>query len=45
MVLIPSALPRFVRIPAEEPIYIAIERVVMRHAKPLFRGFQVERST
>lgn len=45
MVLIPSALPRFVRIPAEEPIYIAIERVVTRYAKPLFRGFQVERST
>jgi len=42
MVLIPSAIPRFVRVPAEEPIWIAVERVVTRFAALLFPGFAVE---
>jgi polyphosphate kinase len=47
MVLIPSAIPRFVRIPGAtetggEPIWIAVERVVTRYAPLLFPGFQVE---
>jgi polyphosphate kinase len=47
MVLIPSAIPRFVRIPAQEgsggePIWIAIERVVTRYASLLFPGFRIE---
>ncbi|HWK41303.1 MAG TPA: RNA degradosome polyphosphate kinase [Croceibacterium sp.] len=42
MVLIPSAIPRFVRVPAEEPIWIAVERVVTRFAALLFPGFSVE---
>ena len=44
MVLIPSALPRFVRIPSEvlggeEAIYVAIERLICRCADILFPGF------
>lgn len=47
MVLIPSAIPRFVRIPGSngsggEPIYISVERVVTRYASLLFPGFRVE---
>ncbi len=47
MVLIPNAIPRFVRIPApggsgEEPIYIAVERVVTRYAALLFPGFRID---
>jgi len=42
MVLIPSAIPRFVRIPAKEPIWVAVERVVTRYASLLFPGFRVE---
>ncbi|KLI65008.1 RNA degradosome polyphosphate kinase [Aurantiacibacter marinus] len=46
MVLIPAALPRFVRIPSEaaddEAIYVAIERVVCRYGKLIFPGFTVQ---
>ena len=42
MVLIPSALPRFIRIPGEEAIYVAVERLVCRFAGLLFPGFRVE---
>ncbi len=42
MVLIPSALPRFIRIPGEEAIYVAIERLVCRYAQILFPGFRIE---
>ncbi|MEO6153476.1 MAG: RNA degradosome polyphosphate kinase, partial [Croceibacterium sp.] len=42
MVLIPGALPRFVRIPGERPVYIAVERVLTRYASLLFPGFTVE---
>ena len=41
MVLIPSALPRFIRIPGEEAIYVAAERLVCRYADLLFPGFRV----
>jgi len=45
MVLIPGALPRFIRIPADimgdEAIYVAIERLVCRYAKLMFPGFTV----
>ena len=45
MVLIPAALPRFIRIPAEvlgeEAIYVAIERLVCRYAKLIFPGFSI----
>lgn len=42
MVLIPSALPRFVRIPGEEAIYVSIERLLCRYAELLFPGFRVK---
>ena len=42
MVLIPSAIPRFVEIPGGEPIWISIERVVTRYAALLFPGFRIE---
>jgi polyphosphate kinase len=42
MVLIPNAIPRFVRIPGPEALYISVERVVCRFAALLFPGFRVE---
>ncbi|GAA0271856.1 RNA degradosome polyphosphate kinase [Alteraurantiacibacter aestuarii] len=42
MVLIPSALPRFIRVPGEEAIYVAIERLICRFATLLFPGFRIE---
>lgn len=41
MVLIPSALPRFLRIPGEEAIYISIESVICRFGGLLFPDFKV----
>ena len=41
MVLIPSAIPRFVRIPGEEAMFIAVEQLVCRFAELLFPGFRV----
>jgi polyphosphate kinase len=41
MVLLPSALPRFVRIPGERSVYIAIENLICRNAASLFPGFRV----
>ncbi len=51
MILIPRALPRFVRVPNEhagdiggrgEAIYISIASLVQRYAKQLFPGFTIE---
>lgn len=42
MVLVPSGLPRFVRVPGQEAIYISIENLICRHADILFPGFRVE---
>ncbi|WEK46023.1 MAG: RNA degradosome polyphosphate kinase [Candidatus Andeanibacterium colombiense] len=46
MVLVPSALPRFVRVPLtaerEEALYISVENLIVRHADLLFPGFRVE---
>ena len=42
MVLIPSALPRFIRIPGEEAIYVAIERLICRFADLIFPGFTIK---
>jgi polyphosphate kinase len=41
MVLIPQALPRFVRLPGEAAVYISIEDLLCRHAELLFPGFKV----
>jgi polyphosphate kinase len=42
MVLIPSGLPRFVRLPGEEAVYISIESIIVRHAKLIFPGFRID---
>ncbi|QCI92781.1 RNA degradosome polyphosphate kinase [Novosphingobium sp. EMRT-2] len=42
MILIPPALPRFVRLPGEEAAWIAIEELVRRHAMHLFPGFRIQ---
>ena len=44
MVLIPSALPRFLRVPGEEAIYIGIENLITRFAEHLFPGFEMRGS-
>jgi polyphosphate kinase len=41
MVLVPAALPRFVRVPGERATYIAIEDLICRNAARLFPGFRV----
>jgi polyphosphate kinase len=41
MVLVPAALPRFVRIPGERATYIAIEELICRNAARLFPGFRI----
>lgn len=41
MILIPSALPRFIRAPGEEAVYISIESLIARFAKYLFPGFSI----
>ncbi|WP_156841141.1 RNA degradosome polyphosphate kinase [Novosphingobium aquimarinum] len=40
MVLIPHALPRYVRVPGEDAVYISIEDLICRHAGQLFPGFK-----
>ena len=47
MVLIPSALPRFVRVPGDiagagEALYISIASLIQRYAEALFPGFTIE---
>ncbi|MCX7864657.1 MAG: RNA degradosome polyphosphate kinase, partial [Novosphingobium sp.] len=41
MVLIPQALPRFIRLPGDEAVYISVEDLLARHADQLFPGFRV----
>ncbi|MEM8725499.1 MAG: RNA degradosome polyphosphate kinase, partial [Pseudomonadota bacterium] len=41
MILIPGALPRFVRVPGEEAIYISISSLIQRYADKLFPGFTI----
>jgi polyphosphate kinase len=41
MLLIPSALPRFIRLPGETAIYISIEDLIRRHADLIFPGFRI----
>ncbi|KEO90197.1 polyphosphate kinase [Erythrobacter longus] len=47
MILIPSALPRFVRVPGDiagagEAVYISIASLIQRYARKLFPGFTIE---
>ena len=41
MVLIPPALPRFVKLPGAQSLFISIEDLLCRNASLLFPGFQV----
>lgn len=41
MVLIPGAAPRFVRVPGEVAIYVAIEKLIVSFADLLFPGFKI----
>ncbi|MCB2076190.1 MAG: RNA degradosome polyphosphate kinase [Novosphingobium sp.] len=41
MVLLPSAFPRFVRVPGDEAVYISIEDMLCRNAELLFPGFKL----
>ncbi|KHK90624.1 polyphosphate kinase [Novosphingobium malaysiense] len=41
MVLIPTPLPRFIRIPGEDAAWISIEDLICRHAVQLFPGFRI----
>ncbi|MFM7029248.1 MAG: RNA degradosome polyphosphate kinase [Chakrabartia sp.] len=41
MVLIPQALPRFIRLPGEQAMHISIEDLLCRNASLLFPGFRV----
>lgn len=47
MILIPTALPRFVRVPGDiagagEAVYISIASLIQRYAAKLFPGFKIE---
>jgi polyphosphate kinase len=44
MVLIPSALPRFIRLPGPDAVYISAEDLLTRNAEQLFPGFRVNGS-
>lgn len=41
MVLIPQALPRFIRLPGDQAAFIAVEDLLARHAELIFPGFRV----
>ena len=41
MILIPAALPRFVRVPGDEAIHISIESLITRFAHHLFPQFEI----
>ncbi|VWX54777.1 RNA degradosome polyphosphate kinase [Novosphingobium sp. 9U] len=40
MILVPQALPRFVRVPGPDAIYMSIEDLICRHADEIFPGFK-----
>jgi polyphosphate kinase len=42
MVLIPSPLPRFVRVPGQDAVYISIEAMIWRHIDLLFPKFEAQ---
>ena len=41
MVLVPAALPRFIRLPGEDGTWIAIDELIRRQGAVLFPGFKV----
>lgn len=41
LVMIPSGLPRFIRLPGETTIYISVESVIRRYSDLIFPGYDV----
>ncbi|MFN2259625.1 MAG: RNA degradosome polyphosphate kinase [Parasphingopyxis sp.] len=41
LVMVPSTLPRFVRIPGDTACYVAVETVIRRYTGQLFPGYEV----
>jgi polyphosphate kinase len=41
MVLIPAAAPRFVRVPGNKAVYVAIEKLIVHFAGEIFPGFKI----
>ena len=44
LVMIPSGLPRFVRLPSETPTYVLVESVIQAYSGRLFPGYAVANS-
>ncbi|MEH6789400.1 RNA degradosome polyphosphate kinase [Parasphingorhabdus sp.] len=44
LVMIPSGLPRFIRLPGESAIYVAVETVIQQFSDILFPGYVVKSS-
>ena len=42
MVLVPPAMPRFIRVPGDEATFVPIEGVIVRYARLIFPGFRIE---
>ena len=42
MILIPTALPRYIRVPGEEAVFISIASLIVRFADQLFPGFTIK---
>ncbi len=42
MILVPPALPRFVRLPGDPARWISIEELILRNAGKLFPGFRIQ---
>ena len=40
MVLIPPAIPRFIRLPGDSAVYISVENVIRQNVEQLFPGFR-----
>ena len=41
MILIPQAIPRFIRLPGGSAVYISVEDLLCRHAALLFPGYRI----
>ncbi|WP_084192808.1 RNA degradosome polyphosphate kinase [Parasphingorhabdus marina] len=44
LVMIPSGLPRFIRMPSENAVYVSVESVIQHYSKLLFPGYEVANS-
>jgi len=44
LVMIPSGLPRFIRLPGESAVYVSVETVIQQFSDILFPGYEVKSS-